>query len=156
VNRSAASPETGAREHKIASRLNSAAVHLLRRLRREDRALGISVARLSALSVVVFGGPLTLGELAAAEDVTPPTITRLVAALEADGLVTRVRDPGDGRVIRVQATAKGKRVMERGRTRRTETLAAQLAGLTEADLDALERAADILDALTEGRRPAGT
>ena len=151
MDRSAASPEAGPRERKIAARLNSAAVHLLRRLRREDRALGISAARLSALSVVVFGGPLTLGALAAAEDVTPPTITRLVGALEAEGLVKRVPDPGDGRVVRVEATAKGRRVMERGRALRAATLAAQLAGLPEADLDALERAAEILDALAEGR-----
>jgi DNA-binding MarR family transcriptional regulator len=136
--------------------LNSAAVHLVRRLRREDRALGISAARLSALSVVVFGGPLTLGELAAAEDVTPPTMTRLVGALEADGLVKRVDDRTDGRVVRVQATARGRRVMERGRALRTATLAAQLAGLPASDLDVLERAVDIIDALTEGRAAHGT
>jgi len=132
--------------------LNSAAIHLLRRLRKEDRALGISAARLSALSVVVFGGPLTLGELAAAEDVTPPTMTRLVAALEAEGLIARASDPGDGRVVRVRATAKGRRVMERGRARRTESLAAQLAALSPDQLDTLEHATAILEALTaEGR-----
>lgn len=150
MERDVTSAEAGAREHNIASRLNSAAIHLLRRLRREDRALGISAARLSALSVVVFGEPLTLGELAAAEDVTPPTMTRLVAAMEAEGLVKRIPDPTDGRVVRVQATAKGRRVMERGRARRTATLAAQLAELPDADLETLERAAEILDALAEG------
>src|SRR5215212_2155556 len=145
-------PPADTREHKIASRLNSAAIHLLRRLRREDRALGISAARLSALSVVVFGGPLTLSELAAAEDVTPPTMTRLVGALEAEGLIARASDPGDGRVVRVRATAKGRRVMERGRARRTESLAAQLAALSPDQLDTLEHATAILEALTaEGR-----
>jgi hypothetical protein len=64
----------------IADRLHSAAIHLLRRLRREDATSGLSAPRLSALSVIVFGGPLTLGELANAEQVRPPTMTRLVSA----------------------------------------------------------------------------
>src|SRR5688572_17075132 len=83
---------------RTADRLHSAAIHLLRRLRREDAKTGLSAPRLSALSVVVFAGPLTLGELAAAEQVRPPTMTRLVSALEAEGLVTRETDPDDGRL----------------------------------------------------------
>ncbi|CAA9348463.1 MAG: hypothetical protein AVDCRST_MAG40-2756, partial [uncultured Gemmatimonadaceae bacterium] len=81
----------------LADRLHSAAIHLLRWLRREDGAAGLSGPRLSALSVVVLAGPLTLGELAAAEQVRPPTMTRLVDALAAEGLVRREPDACDGR-----------------------------------------------------------
>src|SRR5918992_1439308 len=82
---------------RTADRLHSAAIHLLRRLRRVDVASGLTAPRLSALSVVVFSGPLTLGALAAAEQVQPPTMTRIVGALEAAGLVQREPKPGDGR-----------------------------------------------------------
>src|SRR6476661_10655355 len=93
-----ASPAHGDLAASTAIRLHSAAIHLLRRLRREDDASGLSAPRLSALSVVVFGGPLTLGALAAAEQVRPPTMTRIVSALEAAGLVQREPGPRDGRV----------------------------------------------------------
>ena len=79
----------------LADRLHSAAIRLLRRLRAEDAASGVSAPRLSALSVLVFAGPRTLGELAAAEQVRPPTMTRLVTALEAQGLLARTGDPAD-------------------------------------------------------------
>src|ERR671931_1645249 len=94
---------------------HSAAIHALRHVRREDPATGVPPAQLSALSVLVFGGPRTLGELAAAEQVRPPTMTRIVQALEENGLVRRDADPHDGRVARVRATAKGRRVMKQGR-----------------------------------------
>src|ERR687886_968937 len=90
-----------------ADRFHSAAIHALRHVRREDPASGLSAARLSALSVLVFGGPRTLGELAAAEHVRPATMTRIVQALEREGLVRRQADPDDGRVTRLHATAKG-------------------------------------------------
>src|SRR5919199_1393233 len=96
-SREAAVRDRGARDPaRVADRLHSAAVHLLRLLRREDARSGLSAPRLSALSVLVFGGARTLGELAAAEQVRPPTMTRLVRALEAAGLVTREGDPADG------------------------------------------------------------
>src|SRR2546421_5682696 len=82
----------------IADRLHSAAIHLLRRLRVEDKASGLSGPRISALSVIVFRGPITMGALAEAEQVRPPTITRLVAGLERRGLVRRVRHTTDGRI----------------------------------------------------------
>src|SRR3954452_9515904 len=85
----------------LADRLHSAAIHLLRRLRREDDASGLPAPQLSALSVIVFGGPITLGALAAAEQVRPPTITRVVATLEESGLVVRETDDADRRVARV-------------------------------------------------------
>src|SRR3954463_8792183 len=91
-------PATGSATIDLADRLHSAAIHLLRRLRREDDASGLPGPQLSALSVIVFGGPITLGALAAAEQVRPPTITKLVAALEAAGLVKRQVDADDRRV----------------------------------------------------------
>ena len=132
---------------EVADRLHSAAIHLLRWLRREDEAAGLSPARLSALSVVVFGGPLPIGEVARAEQVRPPTMTRLVHALERDGLVAREPDPTDGRVTRVRATAAGERVLAAGRRRRIERLARGLAGLGAAELALLERAAAEIEAL---------
>src|SRR5436853_573955 len=93
----------------VADRLHSAALHLLRRLRIEDDALGVSPPRLSALSVVVFAGPLAIGALAAAEGVAAPTMTRLVDGLERDGFVRRRRDPADARASPAlsQCTASG-------------------------------------------------
>src|ERR671935_287392 len=94
------------RHVEAADRFHSAAIHALRHVRREDPATGLSAARLAALSVLVFGGPRTLGELAAAEQVRPATMTKIVQALEQDGLVRRSSDSSDGRVVRVEATAK--------------------------------------------------
>ena len=154
----AGSPAADARREAVAGALHSAAVHLLRRLRREDDASGLSAPRLSALSVVVFGGPLTLGALAAAEQVRPPTMTRIVSALEADGLVQREPGPRDGRVTLVRATPAGTRLLLEGRDRRTAVLAAGLGALTGAELDVLARAAALMEALARGsgRGAAGT
>lgn len=132
---------------QIADRLHSAAIHLLRRLRTEDTASGLTAPRLSALSVIVYGGPLTLGALAAAEQVRPPTMTRLVAALEQAGLVTREADPDDRRQILLRATPEGRRLLEEGRARRTASLTRRLAALPAADLAALAHAADLLERL---------
>src|SRR3954464_10292919 len=99
----------------LADRLHSAAIPLLRRLRREDDAAGLPAPQLSALSVIVFGGPITLGALAAAEQVRAPTITKLVIALENAGLVEREPDESDRRIVRVRATAKGTRLLQEGR-----------------------------------------
>ena len=130
---------------RLADRLHSAAIHLLRRLRREDAATGLSAPRLSALSVVVFAGPLTLGELATAEQVRPPTMTRLVSALEDEGLVARETDAADGRLTRIRATPKGRALLFRGRARRVAALTAEVRDLPPDERAALARAADILD-----------
>jgi len=136
------------RDQQLADQLHSAAIHLLRRLRREDTASGLSAPRLSALSVIVFaGGPITLGQLAAAEQVRPPTMTRLVNALEADGLVVRERDPADGRITYLRASAKGQALLRAGRTRRVAALARQLGGLSGKDRDVLARAATLVEQL---------
>src|SRR4051795_9185151 len=117
-----------------ADRFHSAAIHALRHVRREDPATGVPPAQLSALSVLVFGGPRTLGELAAAEQVRPPTMTRIVHGLEAEGLVRRERDAADGRIHHLTATAKGRRVVQRGRERRVANLATLLGRLSERDV----------------------
>ena len=134
---------------RVADRLHSAAIHLLRRLRREDARSGLSAPRLSALSVLVFAGPRTLGELAAAEQVRPPTMTRLVAALEAAGLVAREGDPADGRVTRLRATARGRALLARGRARRVEALARELGTLEPDDLRTLDAALEIVEGVLQ-------
>ena len=139
---------------RTADRLHSAAIHLLRRLRREDTASGLTAPRISALSVIVYGGPLTLGALASAEQVRPPTMTRIVAALEESGLVARVPGTNDRREVIVNATEKGKRLLDEGRARRIESLARQLAVLPSSELATLEQAAEILERLArEPRKP---
>lgn len=134
-------------EAELALRLHAAAIRLLRTLRREDDASGLSAPRLSALSVIVFAGPLSLAALAAAEQVRPPTMSRLVDHLVAAGLVTRSVDPDDRRGVRIAATAKGRRVMEQGRARRVEALTRRLAGLSAADRGVLVRAVPLLETL---------
>jgi DNA-binding MarR family transcriptional regulator len=129
----------------LAGRLHSAAIHLLRLVRAQDEATGLSAPAASALSVIVFGGPITLGVLAAAEQVRPPTITRLVQGLERAGLVRRARDPRDRRVQRVHATLKGRRVLLATRARRVAVLARALEHLPRDDRARLERAAGILE-----------
>ncbi|MGN6812662.1 MAG: MarR family winged helix-turn-helix transcriptional regulator [Thermomicrobiales bacterium] len=146
-----ASPHTSEQISETATRLHSVAIHLLRRLRREDDASGLTAPRLSALSVVVFGGPLTLGALAAAEQVRPPTMTRIVAALEQAGLVVREPEPTDGRAVLIRATPAGRQLLEEGRARRTAVLARQLAALTPEELATLQQAAEILNRLTRAR-----
>ena len=141
------SPDTND-PNAIAERLHSAAIHLLRRLRREDDASGLSAPRLSALSVIVFGGPITLGALAAAEQVRPPTMTRLVQELEKDGLVTRVAVEGDARSVLIRATPRGTRLLHEGRARRVRRLAIDLAALGAAELHILARAVDVLERVT--------
>lgn len=129
----------------VADRLNSAMIHLLRRAAREDQAAGIGPAQLSALSVLVFGGDTTLGGLAAAEHVRPPTMTRVVAALESAGLVRKEPSADDRRSVRISATPAGRRLMQAARQRRIEALAARLEGLPQSDLETLARAAALME-----------
>jgi DNA-binding MarR family transcriptional regulator len=130
---------------EAADRLHSASIHVLRRVAREDPASGLSAARLSALSVLVFSGPRTLGELAAAEQVRPPTMTSIVRGLEASSLVRREADPNDGRVVRVHATAKGNRVLQNARQRRIGNLAERLANLDARDVARVLEAAKLVE-----------
>src|SRR5215831_17550832 len=137
----------------VADRLHSAAIKLLRRLRREDEAMGLTAARASALSVLVFGGrPITLGALAQAEQVSAPTVTRLIVGMERDGLVRREPDPKDGRVVWLHATPKGTRLLHEGRRRRVAALADDLSALNAADRETLAAAAGILERMLSGGR----
>lgn len=129
----------------MADHLHSAAIRLLRRVRREDETTGLTGARLSALSVVVFAGPLTVGQLAAAEQVRSPTASKLVAELESLGLVTRDSSTTDRRVTEVRATARGRWMLQSGRRRRVANLTARLADLGADDLATLDRAAALLE-----------
>jgi DNA-binding MarR family transcriptional regulator len=115
---------------EVADQLHSAAIHLLRRLRVRDRESGVGPAQLSALSVLVFGGPRSLGELADAEQVRPPTMSRIVAGLQRSGLVRR-HATEDGRRVRLEATPKGVSLMWEGRRRRVESLAKAVGALPE-------------------------
>ena len=147
----APAPAPAPTPHAIADRLHSAAIRLLRRLRRTDEATGLSPARLSALSVVVFAGPRTLGELASIEQVRPPTMTHLVRGLGQQGLVRRESDDDDKRVARISATQKGRQLLERGRQLRLRGLTERILTLDASDVAALEAAIPIIERLSEER-----
>lgn len=140
-------PESTESLEAVAARLHAAAIHLLRRLRAEDVRAGITPARLSALSVLVYGGPCSVSELAEAEQVSVPTMSRLVRSLEERGLVTRRRDPSDGRAVRLAPSDEGRRMLEEGRDRRVSRLAGMLARLEARNLEAVERTARLLEEL---------
>ena len=126
--------------------MHSAAMHLLRLVREVDaEAMGISPARSSALSVLVFGGARSLTELAAAEQVTSATMSKLVSAMEREGFVRRYPDVDDARSIRIEATRKARRILERGRSRRLDLLESLLADATGAEIGAVRTAAEVLE-----------
>ena len=128
--------------------MHSAAIHLLRWVRvADDQSMGMTPARRSALSVLVFLGPQSLSQLASAEQVTLPTMSKLVATMEKDGLVRRARDPGDGRVVRLHATAKARRMAEHGRERRLAVLESLLGGASAREVEIVREAAEIVDRL---------
>jgi DNA-binding MarR family transcriptional regulator len=127
----------------VADRLHSTAIHLLRRLRVVDRASGIGPAQLSALSVLVFGGPRSLGELAAAEQVRPPTMSRVVAGLVRAKLARR-HTGEDRRSILIEPTASGTRILTEARKRRVATLAAALRSLSPRELKKLNDFAETI------------
>lgn len=126
---------------ETAGLLNSAAIHLLRGLRPVDRDSGLTPARLSALSVVVFGGPLTVGRLAKAEDVAASTISRIVDGLVHLDLVERVPHPDGGRMVLVVATAHGQDVMRRAADNRVRVIVAALLQLGADDRSGIVSAA---------------
>jgi len=131
---------------EVADRLHSTSLHLLRRAREEDESSGLTPARLSALSVVVLAGPLTLGELAAAEGVRPPTMTRIVQALEEAGLVLKDWSATDDRrTVSISTTQRGARVLQSARERRIGSLARRLDRLGPDEVELLRRAAGLLE-----------
>jgi DNA-binding MarR family transcriptional regulator len=135
----------------IADRLHSLAIHLLRAVRAGDDESGLSGPRLSALSVIRFRAPISLTELAAAEHVTTPTMTRLVQALEAEGMVRREVDAADRRAIELRPTPRGARVLDAARKRRLDAMGALLEGLSADELRALDRVVALLEARVAGR-----
>ena len=133
----------------LSDRLHSTAIHLLRRVRKQDAATGEGPARLSALSVLVFGGPKTLGELAAAEQVKPPTMSRIVAGLARSRLIEVTKDAKDARRMHIRATAKGTKLLQKGRQLRIAYLAHQLEQLRPQELWRLSEAVEILAELLQ-------
>ena len=142
---------TGRDAIAVAGRLHSAAIHLLRYVRMQDSATRIGPAQLSALSVLVFAGPKTLGGLADAEQVKPPTMSRIVAGLKRSGLITTTPDSADARRMHIAPTPAGIRLLQKARLRRIESLAALLNGLSPADLSGLDESTLTLEQLL---RPA--
>lgn len=138
---------------QTAEALHSVAIHLLRRLRREDDSSGLNAPRLSALSVIVFGGPIKLGDLAAAEQVRPPTMSRIVDALELQGLVAREKNANDGRSTQLVPTEAGRKLLLEGRERRVRKLATQIDELSAEERATLSSATGILRELV--RRMSG-
>jgi DNA-binding MarR family transcriptional regulator len=133
------------RRTAVADALHSAAIHLLRGVRKEDERTGVGPARLSALSVLVFAGPMRLGALARIEQVKPPTMTKVIAGLEAGGLVRRRADANDARAVRLEATRRGTTLLQEGRRRRVERLSAALQALAPEEVDVLAHAAAIIE-----------
>jgi DNA-binding MarR family transcriptional regulator len=125
---------------ELADRLHSTAIHLLRQVRVQDAATGIAPARLSALSVLVFGGAMSLNELARAEQVRPPTMSRIVDALESADLVRRTTSERDRRAVVIEATEKGTAILWQGRKRRVKFLARHLSQLTETERKQIQNA----------------
>ena len=141
-------PPVATSEAELASRLRLVVTRLARRLRTQLPG-EVSPSQLAALSSVERLGPLTLGELSNTERVKPPTMTKIVACLEEQGLVSRTIDEKDRRVARVRATRAGLRFLEESRQQKDAYLAERLRSLPAADRAALERAADVLERLLE-------
>ncbi len=133
---------------ELAGRLRLVVTRLGRRLRRHAGG-DLTPSQASALSTLEHHGPMTFGELSTHENVRPPTMTKIVAALEELGLVSRTVDPSDRRVARVEATAEGRRFLDHSRRQKDAYLAQHLGGLDPADKDVLERAAAVLERLLE-------
>ena len=138
---------TSHNKRKLAADLHSVAIHLLRRARQNDATFGLSAARLSALSVLVFGGPQRLTHLAEMEQVRPPTMTRMVQGMERDGLVRVTTEPEDRRVRKIRATGKGRGLLEQARDARIDRLVEVLEGAGPAEINLLESASTTLHTL---------
>jgi len=132
----------------LASRLRLSVFRASRTLRRESQA-GISPSMLAALSTIDRHAPITAGDLALHEQVRKPTVTRILAGLVDEGLIERTADPLDRRVAWVQLTPAGRALMRNVRRRSDRFLAGRLSALDPTDLSTLERAAEILDRITE-------
>jgi DNA-binding MarR family transcriptional regulator len=132
-------------DRKVVERFHHAAIRLLRALRAVDEAGGFSGPRASALSVLVFRGPQSLAGLAAAEGVKPPTMSRLVKAMQAEGLVEAESSAHDQRRITIRASARGKRRLLEARERRLAAIARMIEGASAAEAAALRAVTDMLE-----------
>jgi DNA-binding MarR family transcriptional regulator len=128
----------------VAERLHSASIRLLRAVRVADEETGLSAPRLSALSVLVFGGPQSLTALARAEQVSKPTMSKLVADLEAEGLAIKRADAADARGLKIEVTAKGRALMIEGRRRRLDVLRGKLEAASISERKLLAEAAELM------------
>lgn len=133
--------------HSVAEAIHAAAIRILRIVRVEDIKAGIGPGQLSALSILVFLGPKTMGELAEAEQVKAPTMTRIVDALVRQQLADRATSGADRRSLRIAATPKGRKLLLASRDRRVQALAKRLENLRDSELIMLERAAQLLGAI---------
>ena len=140
---------------EAADRLHSAAIHLLRGVRQVDRETGLSAARLSVLSILVFDGPQTVSMLAEAEQVALPTMSRLLKDMEFAGLVKRTRSRMDARIQILSVTARGRRILEAGRARRVASLLAAVDELRPAERKALSRLLPVIEKLAAAVRNPG-
>jgi DNA-binding MarR family transcriptional regulator len=146
-----AESETGRDLSELAARLRLVITRTARRLR-QQAGTDLGPSQMAALATVERHGPLTPSELAEIERVQRPTATRIVGRLEEAGLVERVADPADRRSFTVSATAEGRALMKKLRTRKNAYLARRLRDVSEEDLETLERAAEVLEDLLEGER----
>ena len=137
-------------QHETANLLHSAAVRLLRTARAADTDLDLDGPRASLLSVLVFAGPQSVTRLAELEQVSTPAITKMVSTLESAGLAQRERSQTDRRVVLVSATPAGEHLLERGRAARVRAIAALLADTTEAQLQTLREASEVIAARLTG------
>jgi DNA-binding MarR family transcriptional regulator len=135
-------------EAELASRLRLAVTRLARRLRTQLPG-ELSPSQLATLATVERMGPLTLGELSSAERVKPPTMTKIVACLEEQGLVSRTVDQSDRRVARVEATASGLTFLDDSRQQKDAYLAQRLRNVSNEDRMVLEQAADVLERILD-------
>jgi DNA-binding MarR family transcriptional regulator len=133
---------------ELASQLRLSVFRLARKLRQEGEP-EITPTLLAALSTIERHGAMTAGALAAHEQIQKPTCTRVIADLQGLGLIERIPDPLDGRVAWLHVTPVARKLLQRVRVRRNVYLAKRMKRLTPEDLATLERAAQILDRLTE-------
>ena len=145
-------PVESSERWEVADRLHSAAIHLLRQARKQDVLSRQGPARLSALSVLVFGGPMTLGQLAQAEQVKAPTMSRIVAGLKRSGLARVESDPIDARRVVVSVTPKGERLLQEARHRRIQSVAEMLSSLEDKDVSTLREAARLIERAASSER----
>ncbi len=138
-------PDPSPDDVALAHDVQVAVLRLARRLRAQRRDLGLTLSQLSVLALLGRSGPMTLGDLAAAEQVRPPSMTRTVAALVELGLVDRTPSPRDGRQFVVSATPAGTELLAADRVRREEWLAERLRDVSPDERDVLRRAVAILD-----------